>query len=283
MAYNTTLNFEISKFNITKHITFLPTEKKAPIITLLGKRGSGKSYLLRDIMSHFTDLKFGTVISGTELSSPFFCDFMPRVFINYEYDPIIIAKLLQRQLSMVKEQLKGNAQNIDNRAFLILDDCLFDQRWTRDKIMRLIFLNGRHWNLMTIITMQTPLGITPLMRDNIDYAFILNFPQQNAREKIYVNYASVFPTKESFFRVLDATTEDNECLVVKNCGNSRQLKDNVFWYKASSKIPEFKIGDKLYWSISEKLNNEFPSLENMFYDNKNSKNDKNKQIVINKK
>ena len=33
---------------------------------------------------------------------------------------------------------------IDPRAFVILDDCLYDQTWTRDKLMRLLFMNGRH-------------------------------------------------------------------------------------------------------------------------------------------
>ena len=31
---------------------------------------------------------------------------------------------------------------IDPRAFVILDDCLYDATWTRDKLMRLLFMNG---------------------------------------------------------------------------------------------------------------------------------------------
>ena len=34
--------------------------------------------------------------------------------------------------------------SIDPRTFVILDDCLYDQGWTRDKMMRLLFMNGRH-------------------------------------------------------------------------------------------------------------------------------------------
>ena len=52
-------------------------------------------------------------------------------------------------------------------AFVILDDCLFDASWTRDKMMRLLFMNGRHWKIMLVITMQYPLGIPPTLRTNI--------------------------------------------------------------------------------------------------------------------
>ena len=43
---------------------------------------------------------------------------------------------------------------IDPRAFVILDDCLYDGSWAKDKMMRLLFMNGRHWKIMLIITMQ---------------------------------------------------------------------------------------------------------------------------------
>ena len=38
--------------------------------------------------------------------------------------------------------------SIDPRAFVILDDCLYDNKWTKDKMMRLLFMNGRHWKIM---------------------------------------------------------------------------------------------------------------------------------------
>ena len=43
-------------------------------------------------------------------------------------------------------------------------------------MMRLLFMNGRHWKIILIITMQYPLGIPPNLRTNIDYVFILREP-----------------------------------------------------------------------------------------------------------
>ena len=60
--------------------------------------------------------------------------------------------------------------------------------------MRLLFMNGRHWKIMLVITMQYPLGVPPNLRTNIDYAFILRAPYINNRKRIYENYAGMVST-----------------------------------------------------------------------------------------
>ena len=49
--------------------------------------------------------------------------------------------------------------------------------------MRLLFMNGRHWKIMLIITMH-PSGIPPNLRTNIDYVFILREPYITNRKRI---------------------------------------------------------------------------------------------------
>ena len=70
---------------------------------------------------------------------------------------------MKRQRSVLKqmnkEQETYRKTSIDPRTFVILDDCLYDASWTKDKMMRLLFMNGRHWKVMLVITMQYPLGI----------------------------------------------------------------------------------------------------------------------------
>ena len=67
---------------------------------------------------------------------------------------------------------KLNAGTVDPRAFLILDDCLYDNTWSKDKWMRSVFV-GRYHKLLFLLTMQYALGIPPNLRTNIDYVFIL--------------------------------------------------------------------------------------------------------------
>ena len=145
--------------------------------------------------------------------------------------------------------------SIDPRAFVILDDCLYDNSWAREKLMRLLFMNGRHWKIMLVITMQYPLGVPPNLRTNIDYTFILREPYINNRKRIYENYAGMFPTFESFCQVMDQCTENYECLVVANNAKSNKLDEQIFWYKASSHN-NFKLGSKEFWEMSKDLNSD---------------------------
>ena len=63
---------------------------------------------------------------------------------------------------MVDGLTKKGYSDINPNAFLILDDCLYDASWAKDKNIKTCFMNGRHWHILFIITMQYPLGIPPI-------------------------------------------------------------------------------------------------------------------------
>jgi hypothetical protein len=177
-----------------------------------------------------------------------------------------------------KEKETYNRSTIDPRTFCILDDCLYDNSWAKDKLMRLLFMNGRHWKVMLIITMQYPLGIPPNLRTNIDYVFILREPYLTNRKRIWENYASMFPTLESFCSVMDQTTENYECLVINNNTKSNKLNDQIFWYKAENR-PNFKLGSKEFWDISKNMDSDD---EEQYDPSKSKKKTSGQQITVKK-
>jgi len=252
------MTLDLKKFDM-KNISFRPDENKGPVVVLIGRRDTGKSFLVRDLLYHHQDIPIGTVISGTEAGNGFFSSHVPKLFIHDEYNTAIIENILKRQktvLKQVKKEMEAYKRtSIDPRAFVILDDCLYDNKWTKDKMMRLLFMNGRHWKIMLIITMQYPLGIPPNLRTNIDYVFILREPYIANRKRIWENYAGMFPTYESFSQVMDQCTENFECLVVDNNAKSNQLNDQVYWYKAQNH-GDFKLGSKEFWEISKGLDSD---------------------------
>ena len=265
------MTLELKKFNM-RDISFRPDENKGPVVVLIGRRDTGKSFLVRDLLYYHQDIPIGTVISGTEAGNGFFSAHVPKLFIHDEYNTAIIENILKRQkqvLKQIKREMEAYKRtNIDPRAFVILDDCLYDNKWTKDKMMRLLFMNGRHWKIMLIITMQYPLGIPPNLRTNIDYVFILREPYIANRKRIYENYAGMFPTFESFCQVMDQCTENFECLVINNNAKSNKLHDQIFWYKAQSHT-NFKLGSKEFWEISKDMNSD--DEEDEIYDPQNSK------------
>ena len=276
------MTLELKKFDM-KNISFKPNENKGPVVVLIGKRDTGKSFLVRDLLYYQQDIPIGTVISGTEEGNGFYGKMVPKLFIHNEYNTAIIENILKRQRTVLKQIKKEmetyKRSNIDPRAFVILDDCLYDNTWSRDKMMRLLFMNGRHWKIMLVITMQYPLGIPPTLRTNIDYVFILRENYIANRKRIYENYAGMFPTFESFCQVMDQCTENYECLVINNNSKSNKLHDQVFWYKAENH-GDFRLGSKEFWELSKSLKDD--DEEEQFDPNKQKKRGAGPRISVKK-
>jgi hypothetical protein len=237
------IKINLKKFDISKI-----TDDK--VVVLIGKRNTGKSFLVRDILYHHRNLPIGTVISGTEMANGFYSSILPKQFIHHEFNPSIVDNVIKRQKKLIKQIKKDkqhyNHSNIDPRLFFIMDDCLYDTSWARDENIRCIFMNGRHFKIFFIITMQFPLGVPPNLRTNIDYVFILRENTINNRKRIFDNYAGIFPNFDIFNQVMDQCTQNYECLVIDNTSKSNEINDVIYWYKASPH-PDFKIGAPIFW------------------------------------
>jgi len=77
----------------------------------------------------------------------FLVNMVPKLFIHDAYNTAIIENILKRQrgvLKQIKKEMETfKRSTIDPRTFVILDDCLYDNTWSRDKMMRLLFMNGK--------------------------------------------------------------------------------------------------------------------------------------------
>ena len=139
------MTLELKKFDM-RHISFKPDENKGPVVVLIGRRDTGKSYLVRDLLFYHQDIPIGTVISGTEAGNGFYGKLVPKLFIHEEYNTILIENVLRRQKAVMKqcqtEMETYKKCSIDPRTFVIMDDCLYDNTWTKDKLMRSLFMNG---------------------------------------------------------------------------------------------------------------------------------------------
>lgn len=224
---------------------------KGSIVALIGKRNTGKSFLVKDLLYYKRDVPIGTVISASEGSNRFYGDMMPSLFIHEEYSPEIIANLVKRQKLVTRKMKQQIAMygksNIDPYAFLILDDLMYDApRWLKDVNIKDIFMNGRHFNLLFLVTMQFSLGIVPAMRTQIDFCVLCRENIVSNRKRLYEHYAGMFPTFEIFSQVMDQCTQNYECLIIDNTSKSNEITSQVFWYKADNH-PPFKLGAPEFW------------------------------------
>lgn len=206
-------------------------------ICMIAKRGSGKSWVVRSILNHYKRIPGGVIIAPTDKMNSFYGKFFPDTYIHYEYKSEIIEKILYRQEKIIQKAkekaIKG--KKCDPKAFLIMDDCLSSKgTWLKDEPIMKMFFDGRHYKLMYILTMQFPLGITPELRCNFDYIFLLAEDFQSNQKRLYDHYAGMFPSFFSFRQVFVDLTDDYGSMVIVNRGSKKNFLDKVFWYKANN-------------------------------------------------
>ena len=129
---------------------------------------------------------------------------------------------------------------------MLLDDCMFDNKWTRDRDMRCVFMNGRHYRIFFMLTIQYCMDLPPSLRGQCDYIFVLRENILENKQKLYKHFFGIFPDFETFNQVLIQCTENYECLVLNVRSTSNKIEDVVFWYKAKVGR-KFKIGGAALW------------------------------------
>ena len=234
------MNLQLKRFNPK-------TMPDDAVCVFVGKRRTGKSQLLKDMMYHKRHIPAGVVLSGTEEGNSFFGAFVPDLFVYGDYDKEALERVVGRQKQML-------AAKKCQPAFVVLDDCMYNPSFLKDKIIRQCFMNGRHWKLWFALTLQYSMDLPPSLRANCDYVFVLRENVLANRERLWKNFFGIVPTFDMFCKILDATTENYECLVLDNTSKSNKLTDCIFYYKADLR-KNFRVGSPKFWSIHKKMYN----------------------------
>jgi ABC-type phosphate/phosphonate transport system ATPase subunit len=108
------MSLELKKFDM-KTISFKIHEAKGPVVVLVGRRDTGKSYLVRDLLYYQQDIPLGVVVAGTEEGNGFYGKMVPKLFIHNEYNTAIIENVLKRQKGVLREMKKQMEARIKNQ------------------------------------------------------------------------------------------------------------------------------------------------------------------------
>lgn len=223
--------FCVTEFKIEKMIAH-------PCILIIGRNSEDKSQLVHDIIQSFNNSNFYDNNSRAEPT--FFayqleaCDFYksqyPNADIKTDFDAGTLRHIIAEQTIMCKNK-------INNNKIVIFDNCLIRYKsWPKDNDLMEIMLNGRHYCMTTIVTLQIPIGITPDIRLNFDYIFLFYDDSTINKKKLWDNYASVFPNLVTFDKVFSACTFDHQCMVIDNRKQTNNICEKIFWIKPNSNL-----------------------------------------------
>jgi hypothetical protein len=223
-----------------------PTKVKPHRITLIvGKRGSGKSKMLVDLMYHIPQVDFVMGMAPTEETINTFREFIPESCIYHSFNQNKLEQMIVMQRELIRK-------NVKRSILLILDDCLYDKAVLKSTAMREVFLNGRHLLISMVICAQYIMDLSPDLRTNVDYIFSMRENIISNRAKLHKFFYGMFEKYEDFAKTMDATTANFGSMVLDNTAKSNEIEDCVFWYRARIDLPDFKLGRSVYWKLDKK-------------------------------
>ena len=216
-------------------------------IIIVGSRGKGKSYLMKDLLYYVRNIPAGMMITGSEASAESFSEVFPKTFIFDDLETERLKNIISNQRKLRK---KGTTE--DYSSLLLLDDCGYNRSVMKEKPIKQIFCNGRHLKIMLVVSVQYCKDIPPDLRSNADYVFILREPQLENRRKLWKDFAGIVPTFELFNTVMNECTNDYGMIVLDNTTISNNITDNLFWYRARETPRKYKIGSRDFWNFHNK-------------------------------
>jgi Poxvirus A32 protein len=219
------------------------------------RRGSGKSFLLKDILYHLHNTKYPRlcVYSGTDGASGFFADFCPGIFIHSPFSTESFTNIWQTQKQLImRDKLGQLPPDTDTRLCVIMDDCSFDRKTLSHPALKELFCNGRHYNVSLILTTQYCVDIPPSLRSNVDFGFFFQDSVKMNRDRIYKSFCGFLPNLHTFECVFTSCTGNYECLCIDNSTTSNNVQDLLFYYRAKAHN-DFKFGSPSMWRYHDKV------------------------------
>lgn len=231
-------NIRISKLKPLEEI------KPFTISTIVGKRGTGKTVLMMDIIhkiSQVSKIDFCIGFAGTIPSATMFEGIMPSALIHNKIDPAMLKGIIDVQT---------RSTNLNKHVLIVLDDMMHDRQGFNSPVMREIFMNGRHMRITLIVCAQYLTDMKPDLRTNVDYVYALREPSENNRRKLHTYWFSVLKTYDLFSKTMDECTKNHECLVLMNNVSVTDRSGMLRWYRANTDLPAFRLLDDLVWNIN---------------------------------
>lgn len=158
-------------------------EIKGGVIALVSPTGTGKTYLLRDILSnvHKNYDQFW-IFSGTATLQKDY-DFFPRENLFKNYDETKMQEIWNKNYNKDPK----DRENI----LIILDDIIADPEFIKGKMLNKMAISARHIKITVIILTQYLTSLKPIVRQNLRLIIAFETDSYKERKKFIEEFLSL--------------------------------------------------------------------------------------------
>jgi len=163
-------------------------------VFIIGGNKSGRTTLIHRILTHHSDITRGTYLN--------------------EYSDDALRILYKQQDSL--------RYSIERRAYLILDNCMEDNTWPQNRLIRNAFSFNRSMGLlfMQSTDIAKARAIPPVLKAELDWICLLNEPDMTKRRHLFDRFIDGLCSFEQFCVWMDSYTVNYGSLIIDSIANS---------------------------------------------------------------
>jgi hypothetical protein len=256
--------FVVDEDRFTKNLQeFDPTSMPADAaVVILGKRRTGKSHTAMGMCDLLKD-RYPTVVvsTGTKFNG-FWQRIIPEEYVHEGFDEDLINKLmetqeariqkkrLERAMLPIEQQKQAEDEDQSLNLLYILDDVASEAHLHSSHALGALYTKGRHYKISPWLLSQYIYAMSPAIRSNTDFAFILHQSQRRSKDAIGDEFLSQIPRRDAA-SVMSKFTPGYQMLVIDNSQNTDELTDVLSTYQAPKELPQFNMGDEEYWQSTQ--------------------------------
>jgi predicted AAA+ superfamily ATPase len=226
-----------------------------PSITMItGKRFSGKTTLLKNIMQNST-IKCWTVFISNQFENEFEmpnCDTHP---IEELKEHLTTLKAKQQKLVRYHSKIVNTPFPKDQIKGVVIDDVL-SKKMLSDPVFEELVMNIRHYNIVLIMTSTSSNTFPPVVRGNTDFCFVLH----NSKKSLRTLYDHMFCSTtninfKTFLEFVKSTSLENALDQCRYDAVVYCLNSTKFYVFKNTKPNEILFEMKTFNSITTTNNN----------------------------
>jgi hypothetical protein len=196
--------------------------EKPFFLLIAAKPNSGKSHLIRYIMTlnhadyHKDPFKYGVVFTNTSFNNGY--DYIPSDYVHAQYNPDIIAKLMQIQIK----------NNCSHRAFCLFDDCL-PLKGFNSQVWIDLATQFRHYNISLIVSTQYIYRIPPTQRECCTHFAMFYQATSRSINACYETIGSYFDNQKEFSKFITERLGNHKFVLFDTRGNIDSNDKNILY------------------------------------------------------
>lgn len=172
--------------------------------------------------------------------------YIPRLYIYDDWDEVKFATILKCQEKFWNLKQKPGFEDLNIDLAIILEDFSSNAKVMRSPAISDLVSNMRRTRILFICSAQYFKSFRPEVRTGFDYYFLFREGNEDLRKILYQSCGGLFPSKDTFFDLLDSSTNERRALVVHRTANDMSCLENFVFHSKAPLYQEKQLGSFEY-------------------------------------